>query len=57
MDVDWGLVVKLALPAKVTKRANSSTLSLTIHIQNISTIPGHFFNIEYSPYGNKYVQL
>jgi hypothetical protein len=21
MDVDWGLVVKLALPAKVTKRA------------------------------------
>jgi hypothetical protein len=22
MDVDWGLVVKLALPAKVTKRAN-----------------------------------
>jgi hypothetical protein len=22
MDVDWGLVIKLALPAKVTKRAN-----------------------------------
>jgi hypothetical protein len=22
MDVDWGLVVKLALPAKVTRRAN-----------------------------------
>jgi hypothetical protein len=22
MDVDWGLVVKLPLPAKVTKRAN-----------------------------------
>jgi hypothetical protein len=22
MDVDWGLVVKLALPAKVTERAN-----------------------------------
>jgi hypothetical protein len=23
MDVDWGLVVKLALPAKVTRRANN----------------------------------
>jgi hypothetical protein len=22
MDVDWGLAVKLALPTKVTKRAN-----------------------------------
>jgi hypothetical protein len=22
MDVDWGLVVKLALPTKVTRRAN-----------------------------------
>jgi hypothetical protein len=22
MDVDWGLVVKLELPAKVTRRAN-----------------------------------
>jgi hypothetical protein len=22
MDMDWGLVVKLALPAKVTRRAN-----------------------------------
>jgi hypothetical protein len=22
MDVDWGLVVKLALPAKLTRRAN-----------------------------------
>jgi hypothetical protein len=22
MDVDWGLFVKLALPAKVTRRAN-----------------------------------
>jgi hypothetical protein len=23
MDVDWGLVVKLALPAKVTEHANN----------------------------------
>jgi hypothetical protein len=25
IDMDWGLVVKLALPAKVTRRANKVT--------------------------------
>jgi hypothetical protein len=25
LDMDWGLVVKLALPAKVTRRANKVT--------------------------------
>jgi hypothetical protein len=37
MDVDWGLVVKLALPAKVTRRANK-----VIGISSISKILATF---------------
>jgi hypothetical protein len=34
MDVDWGLVVKLALPAKVTRRINKVTAGFIMYFKS-----------------------